>query len=403
MPAQTEPRSGLFWGWSLGESGWKPGMDANLLRLGRFGFHLSVKDRDLVTAPASPTTGDTYIVAASATGAWAGRDGQVAIWDGAAWQYGTPRKGWTAYLEDEDVRVTYKGTGWSIETPSYTDEQVRDVIGAAMTAGLGISVTVDDASDTIAFAIDTDSEAERVRDVIGAALVAGSGISITVNDAGDTITIENTGGGGGSYTDEQVRDVVGAALVAGAGITITLDDVADTITIASTGASYTDEQARDAVGSALVAGTGVSIAVDDAANTITVSSDLDKAHVYRNTAGNSHTTGWDKVALDTVSFDTNSIWNAANTRFIPKKAGYYQVNMRVRRNTSATMVAGVGKNGSLLKVLGPDAGSMFGTGGSVLVYCNGTTDYLEPFLYSTSAIAYTTGSVDTWMDVTGPF
>lgn len=171
-------------------------------------------------------------------------------------------------------------------------------------------------------------------------------------------------GGGGSYTDEQVRDVVGAALVAGAGITITVDDVADTIT---------------------------------------VSSDLDKAHVYRNTAGNSHTSGWAKVALDTVSFDTNSIWDATNTRFTPKKAGHYQVNMRVRRGTSSTMVAGVGKNGSLHKVLGPDSGSMFGSGGSVLVYCNGTTDYLEPFLYSTSAIAYTTGPVDTWMDVTGPF
>ena len=129
---------------------------------------------------------------------------------------------------------------------------------------------------------------------------------------------------------------------------------------------------------------------------------VDKAHVYRSTAGNSHSTGWAKVALDTVLFDTNSIWDAANTRFIPKKAGYYQVNMRVRRNMSTTMVAGVGKNGSLLKVLGPDAGSMFGSGGSVLVYCNGTTDYLEPFLYSTSAIAYTTGQVDTWMDVTGP-
>jgi hypothetical protein len=284
MPAQIEPRSGLFWGWDLGESGWKPGMDANLLRLGRFGFHLSVKDRDLVAPPGSPAAGDTYIVAASATGAWAGKSDQVAIWDGTAWQYGVPRKGWTAYLEDEDIRVTYKGTTWSVETPTYTDEQ-----------------------------------------------------------------------------------------------------------------------ARDAVGSALVAGTGISIVVDDGADTITVSSDLDKASVYRSAAGDSHTSGWAKVQLDTVSFDTNSIWNAAGTRFIPKKAGYYQVTVRVRRATSSTMIVGVGKNGSLHKVLSPDGGSVFGSGGSGLVYCNGTTDYLEPFLYSTSAIAYSPYAVDTWMDVIGPF
>lgn len=32
MAASTEPRSGLFYGWSLGENGWNTGMDANLLR-----------------------------------------------------------------------------------------------------------------------------------------------------------------------------------------------------------------------------------------------------------------------------------------------------------------------------------------------------------------------------------
>ena len=53
MAASTEPRSGLFYGWALGENNWKEGMDANLLHIGRFGFHLSVKDRDLTTPPSS--------------------------------------------------------------------------------------------------------------------------------------------------------------------------------------------------------------------------------------------------------------------------------------------------------------------------------------------------------------
>jgi hypothetical protein len=404
MPAQTEPRSGLFYGWNLGESGWKPGMDANLLRLGRFGFHLSVKDRDLAAPPGSPAAGDTYIVATAPTGSWAGHAGHVAIYDGAAWQFGTPRRGWTAYLEDEDVRVTYKTSAWAVETPSYTDEQVRDIIGAALTAGTGVSITVNDAGDTITLAIDTMSEAERVRDAIGTALVAGTGISITVNDAGDTITIENTAGGGGSYTDEQVRDVMGTTLVAGSNVTITVNDAGDTITIAASGAGYTDEQARDAIGAALVAGTGVSITVNDAGDTITIGSSLDKALVSLATAANSHSTSaWAKIPIDNVEFDTNSIWDATNKRFVPKKAGYYHVDMRVRRNTSSTLVAGLGKNGSLHRVLGPDAGSVYGTGGSILVYCNGTTDYLEPYCYSASAIAYTTGTVDTYMSVAGPF
>lgn len=114
MPAQTETRSGLFWGWSYGETGWNTGMDANLLRLGRFGFHLSVKDRDLATPPGSPAAGDTYIVAVSPTGAWAGQEGKVAIWSGSDWVFGTPRIGWVAYIEDEEKLSAYKAAGWSV-------------------------------------------------------------------------------------------------------------------------------------------------------------------------------------------------------------------------------------------------------------------------------------------------
>lgn len=113
MTASTEPRSGLKHSWTLGETPWNEDMDANLLRIGRFAFHLSIKDRDLTAPPADPASGDTYIVGAAATGVWAGKDGQVAVWDGAAWVFGVPRIGWSAYVEDEEVRSTYKAAGWS--------------------------------------------------------------------------------------------------------------------------------------------------------------------------------------------------------------------------------------------------------------------------------------------------
>ncbi|CDX19502.1 hypothetical protein MPLA_1190026 [Mesorhizobium sp. ORS 3359] len=84
---------------------------------------------------------------------------------------------------------------------------------------------------------------EQIRDVIGAALVAGSNVTITVNDAGDTITIAASGGS--SYTDEMARDAIGAALVAGSNVTITVNDGADTITIAATGASVSFASATE--------------------------------------------------------------------------------------------------------------------------------------------------------------
>ncbi len=74
MASSTDPRSGLKYGWSLGESGWNTEMDSNLKAIGRFAYHLSVKDRDLTTPPGSPASGDTYIPAATATGAWVGKE-----------------------------------------------------------------------------------------------------------------------------------------------------------------------------------------------------------------------------------------------------------------------------------------------------------------------------------------
>lgn len=113
MPGTTEPRSGLVYGWAIGDN-FKPDMDNNILSHGRFAYHLSVKDRDLATPPGSPASGDTYIVATGGTGAWATKDGQVAVWSGSAWAFGVPRTGWLAYIEDEQkISVWKTGTGWS--------------------------------------------------------------------------------------------------------------------------------------------------------------------------------------------------------------------------------------------------------------------------------------------------
>lgn len=110
-----------------------------------------------------------------------------------------------------------------------------EIFGVVQAAG-NVQTTLDDLTDYISVLITggivtyTD---ENARDAIGAALVAGTGVTITVDDPGDTITISASG----SYTDEQARDAIGAALVAGTNVTITVDDPGDTITIASSGAA----------------------------------------------------------------------------------------------------------------------------------------------------------------------
>lgn len=118
MP-QTDPNLGLNYGWTLGESGWNAGMDANLKKLGAV-VHLSVKSRAVSAPPASPANGDRYIIPASATGDWTGRGGQIAVRINNIWEYYAASVGWAAYVEDENKQVIYTSQGWTL---------VDDVLG----------------------------------------------------------------------------------------------------------------------------------------------------------------------------------------------------------------------------------------------------------------------------------
>lgn len=52
---------------------------------------MPVLENTLFVPPPTPNPGDAYIVAAVATGAWLGKENQIALWDGAAWQFYAPQ------------------------------------------------------------------------------------------------------------------------------------------------------------------------------------------------------------------------------------------------------------------------------------------------------------------------
>ena len=75
-------------------------------------FRESVLDGDLLTPPASPNTGDRYLIGKKntdvATGDWAGNEKRLTEWDGAAWQYeADPDNGTTVFIEDENARYVF--------------------------------------------------------------------------------------------------------------------------------------------------------------------------------------------------------------------------------------------------------------------------------------------------------
>ncbi|MDA8326793.1 MAG: hypothetical protein M0033_11325 [Nitrospiraceae bacterium] len=134
---------------------------------------------------------------------------------------------------------------------------------------------------------------------------------------------------------------------------------------------------------------------------------FDKCRIYQAHAQSLPIYTWTKVTLDTSDFDTDSIADVAtNHRITPKKAGYYMVSFSLASNATDGMVfyAGLYKNGAIYTEPGTPPGSAnnFVISGGDLVYCNGTTDYLELWAYSAGSNTIP-GSDTVFLSVVGPF
>jgi hypothetical protein len=113
MALTNGPKLGLLVNGDIGEehydelmAQWR-GLDALI--------QASVIDNTLTAPPVSPADGDTYIVAASATGDWATHDGKLARWNAlapGAWEFFTPKEGWSVWVESESDRYRFDGTDW---------------------------------------------------------------------------------------------------------------------------------------------------------------------------------------------------------------------------------------------------------------------------------------------------
>jgi len=110
--------------------------------------------------------------------------------------------------------------------------------------------------------------------------------------------------------------------------------------------------------------------------------------VFRATSSQSFTTGVDtKVQFNGETFDTDNCFDSTtNYRFTPTTAGYYQVNCNIYFDnaTANTGTVFLKKNGSNHKMFAAETFGASGSayGGNDLVYMNGSSDYLEIFVYS---------------------
>jgi hypothetical protein len=103
-----------------------------------------------------------------------------------------------------------------------------------------------------------------------------------------------------------------------------------------------------------------------------------------------------KVVFDVEVFDTNN--NFASSRFTPTVAGYYQINAGVQYLGSCTPYLQVYKNGAIYAntISVAMVNGILNT--SNLIYCNGSTDYIEIYATSFGGTGLNNTQVATWFN-----
>ena len=105
-----------------------------------------------------------------------------------------------------------------------------------------------------------------------------------------------------------------------------------------------------------------------------------------------------KLIFDTELWDTNSYF--ASSRFTPLVAGYYQINAAYQWSSSSAGFITIMRNGSEYKRGEWSGSAQQDHACSGIVYCNGSSDYVEIYAYQTSGGNVTPqgGATISWFD-----
>lgn len=150
MTAAAGPNLGLVFGYDTHDS-YDFNDDFALLD-GLVGLH--VLSAALTSPPGSPTAGDRYIVAATASGAWTGHENKIARYRAAAWEFFTPPPGLTAYDANTGKRLRYTGSAWTsaigladfalAPEPQLLDISTAYTLSRALSPGTGAATVLAD-------------------------------------------------------------------------------------------------------------------------------------------------------------------------------------------------------------------------------------------------------------------
>ena len=74
----------------------------------------AVEEGPRVSPPGSPTVGSCYIVAASPTGAWVGKQHNLAAFTSGGWRFIAPIDGMAAYVRASSLWAAFRSGAWEL-------------------------------------------------------------------------------------------------------------------------------------------------------------------------------------------------------------------------------------------------------------------------------------------------
>jgi hypothetical protein len=120
---------------------------------------------------------------------------------------------------------------------------------------------------------------------------------------------------------------------------------------------------------------------------------------YQSTAQTLSSATFTKLSCQTEEFDTNSNFDNSTYRFTPTVAGYYYCTAAFAVGVSASsLLVTFYKNGSEFKrvTYQTPTGGTNQCSGSALIYCNGSTDYIEAYVYIATGQVLNASSTQTY-------
>lgn len=76
-------------------------------------LHPCIEAEPMATPPADPEPGQSWIVAAGATGIWAEKDDSLATWTSGGWRFAPPVAGMTLWHQAAGHWIYWSGEAWS--------------------------------------------------------------------------------------------------------------------------------------------------------------------------------------------------------------------------------------------------------------------------------------------------